>query len=214
LTLSIVRLPGAYGCWSGFGDDPVETRPLEALEPVARDGCVGRDLAEVDGVALRQPREGLLQPGPPVPEGQVEERDVTEGEQVEADELGGRLHGQLGDPRQRRVDPGGEVLPVQPLGSGRAGPHDDLRVDHTLLRQQPADVLDDLGEVPGQRLAPPARELDLVPVAHDEAAEAVPLRLVGQPAGDAVSSRHPVDGLGKHGPDREVEGLVHAAHCG
>ena len=96
----------------------------------------------------------------------------------------------------------------------RSSPGDPLRTTISastthFSRQQPSDVLDDLREVRGERPAAPAGQLDLVAVAQDEAAEAVPLRFVDQAAGDAVGGGHLLDGLGEHGRDGQVDRLLH-----
>ena len=55
--------------------------------------------------------------------------------------------------------------------------HDDLAVDHELLRSQRAERIDDFGEIARQRL--PGLRLDghIVAVAKDDRPEAIPLRL-------------------------------------
>jgi hypothetical protein len=111
------------------------------------------------------------------------------------------------------VDALREVLPLEALLAARATAHDDLGVDHALLRKETAHVLDDLREVRRQRLAAATRQLHLVAVPQDEAAEAVPLRFVDEASGHAVGGGHLLDGLGKHGLDGQVDGLLHAGHC-
>ena len=81
--------------------------------------------------------------------------------------------------QQLEVEPG---LPRRPRGgSTTISPSTTQRGGSCAVR-----LLDDLGEVPGQGLAAPAGQLDLVAVAEDDAPEAVPLRLVAscrRPAG-------------------------------
>ena len=69
---------------------------------------------------------------------------------------------------------------------------------------------DDLGEVAGQRLGVAAGQLDLVAVAEDEAAEAVPLGLEGL-SRPCLPGRDPLDRLGEHRLDGRHHGQVHAA---
>ena len=99
-----------------------------------------------------------------------------------------------------RVDALLERLEVEPVGGG----DDDLAVDHAPLGQLGAQRLDQLREVPGHRPLVAAADLDLVPVAEDQAPEAVPLRLVGRARRDR---RH---GLGEHRCDGRHDGQVHA----
>jgi hypothetical protein len=85
-------------------------------------------------------------------------------------------------------------------------PDDDhLAVDHRPLRQLRAGLRDHLREVPGERLAAPARQLHLVAVAEDDAAEAVPLRLVRH----ALGGRQLGNALGEHRLDRRVDREIH-----
>ena len=58
----------------------------------------------------------------------------------------------------------------------------DLAVDHATLGQVGAQRLDELGEVARERLLVAAADLDVVAVAEDDGAEAVPLRLVEEVA--------------------------------
>ena len=60
----------------------------------------------------------------------------------------------------------------------RRADDDDLAVEHAALGQVGQEGLDELGEVTRERLLVAAAELDLDAVAEDDAAEAVPLRLV------------------------------------
>ncbi len=111
------------------------------------------------------------------------ERDVTQvlvalGEEVEGDEPGRRLLAEHRDTGLGRVDALAERVERQ----GAVDGHDDLPVDHATVRQGHPQRLEELGEVAGQRLAAAGLEHHLVPVAEDDAAVAVPLRLE-QPAG-------------------------------
>jgi hypothetical protein len=153
--------------------------------------------------------QGLLETGAPLAERQVHQGLVAEREQVEADQLGGRLLGELADPRRRRVDPCGQVLPLEALLPGEPLRTTISASTDALVGQQPLDVGDDLGEVRREWSAAPTGQLDIVAVAHDHATEPVPLRLVDQSSGDAVGVRDLLDRLGEHGLDREFDGLLH-----
>ena len=100
------------------------------------------------------------------------------------------------------MDPLQQRLEVQPV----AARDDDLAVDHALLGQVRLHRGDDLGEVAGQRPLVAAAELDLVAVAEDDAAEAVPLRLVEQPVAGGQLGR----GLGQHRLHRREQRQIHA----
>src|SRR5690606_36169121 len=78
----------------------------------------------------------------------------------------------------------------------------DLAVHDAALRQGRHQVLDQLGEVPGERAVVAGAELELVAVAEDDAAEAVPLRLVAE----ADVPGHRVDRLGEHRLAGRAEG--------
>jgi len=80
----------------------------------------------------------------------------------------------MADPGVRRVDALQQRVEVQP-----AVPRDDdLAVQHTAWRKLLPKRRDHLGEVPGERLAGTAADLDLVAVTEDDRPEAVPLGLV------------------------------------
>jgi hypothetical protein len=86
-----------------------------------------------------------------------------------------------------------------------AGRDDDLRVHHAALRQLLLHRGHDLGEVAGHRPLVAAAQLDLVAVAEDDAAEAVPLRLVEE----AGAGGHVLHRLGQHRGHRRHHGQVH-----
>ena len=80
------------------------------------------------------------------------------------------------------MDPQRQPVEVE---AALGGDH-DLAVDHALLRELRADRLDQLGEVPRERLLVPAPDLDVVAVAEHDGAKAVPLRLVEEVADRAA----------------------------
>ena len=82
--------------------------------------------------------------------------------------------------------------------SSPEGWDDDLAVDHAPLGELRPHGVEQLGEVPGEGPLVAAAELDLVAVAEDDAAEAVPLRLVDEALLDGQLPGE----LGQHGGDR------------
>src|SRR5262245_32158833 len=82
--------------------------------------------------------------------------------------------------------------------------HHDLAVEHEALRADAADGVDDFREIACQRLSGFRLQIDLVTVPENEAAKAVPLRLVLplRPGGNCLHR------LGFHGH----EGLVERKH--
>ena len=121
-------------------------------------------------------------------------RRVVVGQEVEGDERGRRRLGQLADPLLGRVDALGQGVELE----ARRARDDDFAVEHASGRELAPQRLDQLGEVAGEGLLVAAAQLDLVPVAEDDAAEAVPLRLVVQP----VALGELAGQLGQHRRDR------------
>jgi hypothetical protein len=103
------------------------------------------------------------------------------------------------------VDALRQRVEVEPVADGR----DDLAVHDAALRQLGQHRRDDVGEVAGQGLGGPARDLHLVAVAKDDGTEPVPLRLEQVAAVDRVGGGHPLDRLGEHGLQRRHDGQVH-----
>ncbi len=142
-----------------------------------------------------------LEPLPSLVEGQVDQLRTVDGEQVERDELRGRLDAELADAGLGGVDALRQGLPVEVLGAALAGTEDDLAVEHDRVvasAELLAERVDELREVPGEGLRAAAADLDVVAVDGDDAAEAVPLRLVPQAAAHAVGIGDGGDGLGEH----------------
>ena len=139
-------------------------------------------------------------------------KEATLGTQ-DGSSLGSGLGGEPGDPRGGRVDALGEGVPGEVLLPGRPGADDDLGVRHDALGQEAPDGVHDLGEVPGQGFRAARVEGDVVAVADDEAAEAVPLGLVQQIAarGRPRDAGHRLAQHRVHGQrDRDArEGLCH-----
>jgi hypothetical protein len=181
-----------------LGDDAVEAGALEDLEPLAADRDVGARRRQVD--RRRGLLHELLESRPALAQGRVEQRLVALGKEVERDERGRRLLGELAYPRLGWVDPVQQRVEVEPV----TGDDHDLAVDDAALGQARLDRVDDLGEVAGQRPLAPAGQLDLVAVAEHDAAEAVPLGLVQK-----LALGHPLDRLGEHRGDRRRDWELH-----
>ena len=98
-----------------------------------------------------------------------------------------------------------EAVEVEPVTVGVG--HDDLAVDDASLGQRVEQLRDQLREVAVERALVAARQLDLVAVTEDDAAEAVPLRLVEQ----AVSRRDRPRQLRQHRQDRRHHRELHPA---
>ena len=77
------------------------------------------------------------------------------------------------------MDALGQRVEVEALGPG----DDDFAVEHAAVRQLAEERLDQFGEVTRQWLLVAAAQLDVASVTEDDAAEAVPLRLVEEPIG-------------------------------
>ena len=91
----------------------------------------------------------------------------------------------------------------------RAARQHDLAVDDAPLGQVLLHRRHDLREVAGERLLSAAGQLDLITVAEHDAAEAVPLGLVQEPALHAGLGGDPLDRLGEHGGQRRLQREVH-----
>ena len=82
---------------------------------------------------------------------------------------------------------------------------DDLAVEDAALGELGAERVEEVGEVAIEWLGVAALEVDVVAVAEDESAEAVPLGLEAPVAGGGDG----VDALGEHGEERRREGERH-----
>ncbi len=196
---ALVRLVRAV---ERLGDDAVQARPLERVEPLPRHGDVARAGRGVHGRAVEaQGVEHLLPPR----ERRAREVLVPQREHVEHDEGRGGLLREQAHARRRRVDALLEHLELE-----AAVPRDDdLAVDHAPGRQSGPHRLDDLGEIAVHGPRVPAVEPHLVAVAVHDRAEAVPLRLVHVPAVDGVGLGHGGHGLREHGQHGGHDGQVH-----
>ena len=181
-----------------FGDDAVEAGALEAGEPVGHGVAVERRGRHVD--RWLRAGEHRLEPRPPIAERRLAQRLVAEREQVEGDVGRRYLHRQLVHARL-----GGMLAQLQRVEVETAFVRDDeLAVEHDAFGELREQRLAKLGEVAQQRLAVPALQIEVVTVAEDDAAEAVPLRLVRHQAGGRQLARE----LGEHRVERRPNGKV------
>ena len=127
-------------------------------------------------------------------------------EQIPGHEARRGLGGEQADARIGRMDPEQERIEVEAAGSG----DHHLAVDHDPGRQGGHQGRHELGEVALQRPQVAALQDQLVAVPEDEAAEAVPLRLVCPP----IAVRQRCLRRGEHRLQGRVEGQAHAGIMG
>jgi hypothetical protein len=113
-----------------LGDQAVQTRALELLEPLPGHVDVPGRRRHVDRRARLLQR--AFEPGSAFGERASRVVVVTLGQQVEPDEVRGRRLREHVAPALGRVDPLLERLEVQPA----LGRHDDLAVDHRALGER------------------------------------------------------------------------------
>jgi hypothetical protein len=155
-----------------LGDDAVDARALEAVEPAGGAGrVVGRRREEE---RRREAAEERLQAPPALVERPVAQVLLGQCEQIEDDEGGGCLETEPLDARGRRVEAREERLEVE-AGAAR---DDQLAVEHEARLGRREQRLDDLGEVARQRTLVATAQVDAVAVTEGEAAESIPLRFV------------------------------------
>lgn len=158
-----------------FRDDPVYGAP-GLPQPAFRGGELRGHGRKANPAPLRKMLRGkALEPA-----AALRERKPDEGlpfsvdEQVEHEEERGQLLRELPDTALGGMDPLEEVVEGESIPDG----HDELAVEHEMLRGQLTHGLHDLREIPGQRLPRLGLQLDSVAVPKAETAEPVPLRLV------------------------------------
>jgi hypothetical protein len=184
-----------------LGDDAVDARALEALEPPLRDRRVVGDRRQAKSPASVS--EKLLEPAPPLGERRLPEVVAAEGDEVEGDERRGRLGAETRDARRRGVEPREERLEVE----AAVVDDDELAVEDDVGgAAQLAERVHDLGEVPCERPLVAASEVDVLPVPERETAEAVPFRLVEEPVERQLAGE-----AGQHGLDRRDDAIAHGA---
>src|SRR5438552_5658315 len=167
-------LPGRVGRVRALGHNAVEPARAELGEPATRQRTVGGDGGEPQRPIRRHVREELLEPSPPLREGQRGE--IATGvvhERIE-DEIGHRRlarefpHTALG-----RMDALQEGVEVEPPVAG----DDDLPVEDDAPERQRAQRGNELGKVARESLCAIRLEHDALALTKGEAAEAIPLRL-------------------------------------
>ena len=185
---ALVWFVGACG---GLGHDTVEACAFEAAEPVFGLRAVGGRGSDVDwGFGAG---EDLFEAGAAIGEGVGSEVFVFQGEEVEEDDGGWSLAGEEIDAAGCWVDALGEGVEVEAIGAG----DDDLAVEDAAWRELGEERGAEFGEVAVEGLAVARLEEEVVAVAEDEGAKAVPFGLE-EPvafAGDGVHA------LGEHGED-------------
>ena len=82
----------------------------------------------------------------------------------------------------------------------------NFAVEHAACGQLRAQCLEQLGKIAIQRFLITALDEDLVPIAEDQSAEAIPLRLKDP----GLAHRQFAHSLGKHRQDRRVHRKLHA----
>ena len=178
-----VRSPGRYGAPASLATTPSE---IPRSHSRARSASASTGVRRTGSSTRAASARALLV-------GQGEERLVLVGQQVEGHERGRRLLAQASHAGGGRVD----ALPEEVELLHAVDLDDDLAVDHEAGVGEGQHVLDDLGEVAVQGLAVAALEEDLVAVAEDQRAKAVPLGLVAP----ALALRHVGGGTRELGRD-------------
>ena len=205
LILAIVRLPGAYGSSARLAMTPSRPAPSKTSNQWRATARIGRRRREPDRrvVASRRDRSSRARRSPNGALAQV---------------VVGRRPGS----RRRRMTAGAasaSILTRDAAGWMRSSSEskssaavrasdDDLAVEHEsrLRAAERTQRLLQLGEVAIQRLEVARLDEELVAIAEDERAEAVPLRLVDP----AVAGRDGGGGLGQHRLDRRLDREPHA----
>ena len=200
-------LAGAVRLVAALCDHPVEADRLERLEPLER-------LRPRQGVR-REDEAGrdVLEGRPPIGERRAPVLDPVPDEHVEGDEARRDLRGELANPALRRVEPRLHRVEVE---DAVADDH-DLAVEARAGREQLAER-HELGEVAEERPRVPRPEAKLAGGVLEEAAEAVPLRLVLP----LVAVRQLTHELGFHRGERDcgievggpLDGLARPAPAG
>jgi hypothetical protein len=197
---ALVRLIGARFL---FRDHAVETRSLEALEPVGGSGAIVGGRSEMD--RRIGPLEQRLECSTPLAEGSAAEVAISLAEQVEEHHRCGSFAGQLRHARRRGMEAKLERLEVETS----VAHDDDLSVQHAALRELCLQRIDELGEVALERLLVATLDEDLIAVTEDQRTEPVPLGLEDPPGADGKLG----DALGEHREDRGIERKLHARNA-
>jgi hypothetical protein len=155
-----------------LGHDAVEAEDAELLEPLRGQLAVHRGGREMNELVLHGGEE-LVQLFAAILDRQLRKVLRLQREQVEDVVVGRVLLREFFDPRLRGMDALQQVVEREPSFDR----HDDLAVEHELFLLQCARRVGDFGKVARQRLAGLRLNVDVVAVAEDDGAEAVPLRL-------------------------------------
>jgi hypothetical protein len=192
-------LVGAVG---RLGHHPVEAGALEAGEPVG-----GQRPVEGAGGEVHAGRRGqsAFEQAAAFGQGDVEQRPIAQGQQVEGHERRRGLGRQPVDAGLGRVDALLEGVEVQAVGPG----HHDLAVDHAPIGEGSPQRAEELREVAGEGPVVAGPQLELVAVAEHDAPEAVPLGL--EPDGTRLGRGQLRSRLGQHGGERGQHRQVHPA---
>ena len=130
--------------------------------------------------------------------------DAVGGEEIESDECGGRLPGELLHARSRRVQPHLQGVEVQAARRR----DDDLAVEDTAGRQLRVEDVVQLGKVAVERPQVAALNVDVVRAAKDQRAKAIPLRLEQK----SVALRNFAHRFRQHRLDRRAGTLNRDSH--
>lgn len=182
-----------------LGDDAVEPRAFEAVEPIRSGRSVASRWRQVHG--CRGSREQCLESFTSLDLGHSHEVFVVDSEHVPGDERRRRFLSEHGHSRRRRVDAQEWLLEFE---AGVAG-DDGLAVEDAALRQVRPERLGQFRKVAIKGFAVAALREDLVSVTEHERTEAVPFGLE-QPALTIGQVRY---SLGQHGVDRGLDGQAH-----
>ena len=192
-------LVGLIGKIDGFGHDSVEARAFKSLEPVECDFPVGGCRRDVD----RRPGrfEERFQRGATLVKRLGAKIAIALAEQIKEDTRCRSFRGKQLYARGGGMNAQLKGIEVEPSFMG----DDEFAVEHRLCGKLLAKWTDHLGEVSIEGLLIAALDEDLIAVAKDEYAKAIPLGLI-----DPFTLRgNFVDALSEHGKDGRIDGKVH-----
>ena len=173
LTLIIARLPARYGASRRLAITPSRPAPSKRRNQSSRQRAVARGGREVD--RRRRRRRAPPRAARGVRASGVSRRSSSpSASRSQATNDAGDLRGEQLHARRGRMDAQEQRLEVEPVRRRRSR---SRRRARSAPGSAARERLDELGEVAVQRLLVAALEQDLVAVAEDERAEAVPLRL-------------------------------------
>lgn len=182
-----------------FGNDTVEAGAFEAFEPSLRGYAVMRGWRDVQWWSGFS--EQRFQCGAAFTERSFAKILVAAAKQIEKDDGRGRLFCEQLDARCGGVDAKLESIEVEAVFAS----DDDFAIEHALLRQLLFDDFEEFWKVAVERLGIAALKHDLVAVAKDDDAEAIPLRFEDP----VVAFWKRLDALGEHGEDGRLWAVAH-----